>query len=105
MADRFGSDQVERALAMQEGSVLANEVLRLRAELEELRAEDHELHGAYLRLRHGLEGLQHLHRRSDDDPAGPPYCPECQAYDGTGQPCETLRVVDGLLGTPAPEVP
>lgn len=30
MADRFGSDQVERALAMQEGSVLANEVLRLR---------------------------------------------------------------------------
>jgi hypothetical protein len=32
MADRFGSDAVERALAMQEGSVLANEVLRLRNE-------------------------------------------------------------------------
>lgn len=37
MADRFGSDVVERALAMQEGSVLANEVLRLRAVLERVR--------------------------------------------------------------------
>jgi len=60
------------------------EIARLQAEVRKLRA--------------GLKKLQHMHRRSDDDSAGPPYCPECQAYDGTGQPCETLRVVDELLG-------
>lgn len=40
MADRFGSDQVERALAMQEGSVLANEVLRLRERLHRMAIEN-----------------------------------------------------------------
>lgn len=33
MADRYGADNVERALVMQQGSVLAAEVQRLRAEL------------------------------------------------------------------------
>lgn len=54
MADRFGSDQVERALAMQEGSVLANEVLRLRA-IEQRAAE---AHAKAVDARHPAAGLR-----------------------------------------------
>lgn len=44
------------------------------------------------RLRTLVAELARLHRQADDDPDDP-YCPECQAYDGTGQPCDTSELV------------
>lgn len=34
-----------------------------------------------------------LHAPTDDDPGGPPYCIECQRYDGAGKPCPTILLL------------
>lgn len=46
------------------------------------------------RMQAKLDQISRLHYLADDDPGEPPYCPECQAYDGTGSPCATRRILD-----------
>lgn len=51
------------------------------------------------RLRGALEKIRDMHAMVDDDPGGPPYCPECQAYDGNPDPCPTSEIAQKALSS------
>lgn len=48
------------------------------------------------RLRAALEKILAMHRTVDDDPGGPPYCPQCDA-DGYPDPCPTYAIAREAL--------
>lgn len=95
--------RAELALAERVSDERGQQLVAAMDEVRRLRAAQHPEAGAnarltseVARLRGALKELQYMHRRADDDPNAP-YCPECQAYDGTNQPCTTLEVVDRAL--------
>lgn len=48
------------------------------------------------RLRRALAEIRDMHQTVDDDPGGPPYCPQCDA-DGYPDPCRTFAIARGAL--------
>lgn len=59
--------------------------------------EVHRLLAAEVRqLRAALTEIRDMHQIVDDDPAGPPYCAQCDA-DGYPDPCRTFAIARKAL--------
>lgn len=56
-----------------------------------------ELQAEVRRLRAALTEIRDMHQTVDDDPGGPPYCPQCDA-DGYPDPCRTFAIARTALG-------